>query len=499
MFHILSAFVGYGALCASAALLFGTFKITYNLFFHPLRRYPGPKTWAATRLAWAVSMQSGNLHRRLHELHQEYGPIVRIAPNELSYIDARAWKDIFMSHTGDKVITKNGTWGKQPPGAPESIMSINEAAHTRHRRALMGAFTEHAVAEHAPILEYFVGLMISKFKEQAAVDGQAVVNIISWLDFLTFDISGALSFGESFDCVKNGKAHPWVDITIAFGKGSTLVAAVNFFSPLDKLLKLAIPRSILKKVEYHKAIAKAKVQQRLSVQDGTKSQDYVYSILQYNRQKGEVKISQEELEVDMSLLIFAGAETTSAAMASIFNALLRHPSALRKVEDEVRKNFQHEDEIKVETVAHLEYLTAVIEESVRLYPPASLGIPRVIPKGGENICGQWVPGDTFVSLNQYPAYRSPSNFNSPDSFVPERFTPQTPFPTDNMSAFQPFSTGRHKCLGQKLAMAEMRLTIARILFSFDINAAQEVRDFAEQQTFFVWQRKPLNIGLKLRE
>ena len=48
-------------------------------------------------------------------------------------------------------------------------------------------------------------------------------------------------------------------------------------------------------------------------------------------------------------------------------------------------------------------------------------------------------------------------------------------------------------------MAEMRLTIARILFSFDISAAQEVRDFAEQQTFFVWQREPLNIGLKLRE
>jgi cytochrome P450 len=159
-------------------------------------------------------MQSGHLHHELHKMHQKYGPIVRIAPDELSYIDSCAINDIYGTHHGHASFIKNNVWAKQDESkTPASIVSWDEPTHLRNRRALTGAFTEHAVTEYAPILETLVGTMIGKFRERIdAANGRTTVNMVEWLNWLLFDISGALSFGESFDSVKNGSAHPWVSI-----------------------------------------------------------------------------------------------------------------------------------------------------------------------------------------------------------------------------------------------------------------------------------------------
>lgn len=165
---------------------------------------------------WAYSMQSGDLHHNLHKMHQKYGPIVRIAPDELSYIDPRAISDIYGTHHDRAPFIKNNVWAKQQESkAPTSIVSWDEATHLRNRRALTGAFTEHAITEYVPILESLVGKMIEKFRERIdASDGKTTVDMVEWLNWLLFDISGALSFGESFDSVKNGKAHPWVSVKL---------------------------------------------------------------------------------------------------------------------------------------------------------------------------------------------------------------------------------------------------------------------------------------------
>lgn len=84
----------------------------------------------------------------------------------------------------------------------------------------------------------------------------------------------------------------------------------------------------------------------------------------------------------------------------------------------------------------------------------------------------------------------------PDAFVPERFLPNSPFPSDRLDAFEPFLTGRHKCIGQRLAMTIMRLTLAKLMFAFDIKAVGDVRDFGEQNTYIFWEKKPLRVELR---
>lgn len=376
-------------------------KIVYNLHLHPLRCYPGPKLWAATRITWACAMQFGNYHKRLHAMHERYGHVVRVAPDELSFIEPQAWKDIF----GNRNITKNSTWtGNQEKDHPISIVSTDEATHLRNRRALTGAFTEHAIAEHASVLENLVQVMIEQFKE-AVSHGErpSVVNAVDWFNWLTFDISGALSFGKSFESVRSGRAHPWVDISCNFGKGIALMASINFFYPMNKVLKLAMPRSVMEKMRYHKQLAHEMLLQRLSMGHKTNAQDYVGSIMAYNEEKGEVKIPQEEIEANMTLLIFAGSETTSSAMSAILTEMLRSPEALRKATEEVRSAFATEEAITVASTAKLEYLTAIIQEGIRMGPPAAVGVPRVVQKGGATIVGQYVPAGVSLPTSLYSA------------------------------------------------------------------------------------------------
>lgn len=70
-------------------------KLVYNLFLHPLRHYPGPWGAGATRVYYLWYDVRGHSHRKVTEWHQKYGPVVRIAPDELSYTDSRAWSAIY--------------------------------------------------------------------------------------------------------------------------------------------------------------------------------------------------------------------------------------------------------------------------------------------------------------------------------------------------------------------------------------------------------------------
>jgi cytochrome P450 len=348
-------------------------------------------------------MQSGDLHRKLRQIHDKYGPVVRIAPDELSYIDPTALKDIY----GNRNIPKSGVWtGQEEKDHPMSIVSTDEHTHLKNRRALAGAFTEHAIEEHAAVLESLIDLMMNKLKESVeSGQGRTVADITDWFNFLTFDIGGALSFGESFDSVKNGRAHPWVEISTSFGKGLALMASINFFRPLDKLLKLAMPKKVIAKMQYHKQLAHERFDQRLAMEHKSKAQDYVGSIIAYNEEKGETKIPKEEIEANMTVLIFAGSDTTSSAMAAILTQLLQNSDALTKLQEEVRSNFGSEGDITVASSAHLGYLTAVIQEGIRMGPPVAVSIPRLIPKAGALISGKHVPAS--VSGHNHQSTKTP--------------------------------------------------------------------------------------------
>lgn len=138
---------------------------------------------------------------------------------------------------------------------------------------------------------------------------------------------------------------------------------------------------------------------------------------------------------------------------------------------------------------------AVFKEGLRFYPPVAGEMPRVVPKGGATIAGQFVPHGTVVAAAQYAMNHAPRNFADSFSFQPERFLTPDKFPTDNFDVLQPFSTGPRNCVGKNLAYAEMRTLLARLVWNFDLELTDPEDNWMDQKVFFLWTKPPLSVKL----
>jgi hypothetical protein len=106
----------------------------YAAFLHPLSKYPGPRLWAMSKIPYDRRLLRGDLPYKIAELHEKYGPVVRIAPDELSYITDTSWNDIYGKTPGLAPLVKS-PGGMQPPpkGIHGLLTAPSEADHTRMR------------------------------------------------------------------------------------------------------------------------------------------------------------------------------------------------------------------------------------------------------------------------------------------------------------------------------------------------------------------------------
>jgi cytochrome P450 len=171
-----------------------------------------------------------------------------------------------------------------------------------------------------------------------------------------------------------------------------------------------------------------------------------------------------------------------------------------------------------------------IQEALRLYPPVPVGVPRVVTSPGKTVLGHFLPPDARVSVHHYASCRSAANFARPDEFAPERWLSASAFGSagcaggtgkeggggvadggagdasgaggggvfanDRREAMQVFGFGPRNCLGQNMAMHEMRLVLARVFFRFDLEVCEESRGWTEQRAFVLWEKKPLFCRLR---
>jgi cytochrome P450 len=99
----------------------------------------------------------------------------------------------------------------------------------------------------------------------------------------------------------------------------------------------------------------------------------------------------DKLSSNAGLLIVAGSETTATLLCGATYLLTRNPDAMSKLAQEVRTTFQNKEDITLLSVNSLSYMLACLNETLRMYPPVSVGLPRIAPKGGATIAGLFVP------------------------------------------------------------------------------------------------------------
>ncbi|OBR08871.1 Cytochrome P450 ClCP1 [Colletotrichum higginsianum IMI 349063] len=467
--------------------------IIYNLFFHPLRHYPGPLLMRATRWGYCYKLINGTLPFDLLELHKKYGDVVRIAPDELAFWNARAWKEIMGHRTqGAPEFKKFARFYRPVPDQATNIINSEGSEHSRLRRQMAHGFSDRGLREQQPLIMKYVDLFIQRLHENSTKTDP--IDIMAWYNFTTFDIIGDLAFGEPFDCLENSEYHPWVKNIFESARLGSILQTANHFQPLRKLITKALATKSLQEArERNMGRAKEKLQRRMDVGKDGGRPDLIEGLL---KKKEELGLSFDELASNSNILIIAGSETTATLLTGLTYHLLCNPQCLAKLTNEVRSSFQKEEDIDMLSVGRLTYMLACIEEALRVYPPVPLGLPRVAPPGGATVSGKFVPENTIVAIHQWSVNHNEQNFKRPFEFHPERFLGDEEFSTDNKEALQPFHVGPRNCVGRNLSYSEMKLILARLIWNFDMELAAESRNWAEKQKIFIlWDKGPLRVRL----
>ncbi|KAK3395454.1 cytochrome P450 [Sordaria brevicollis] len=476
-------------------IIYMTITTIYNLYFHPLAKYPGPLLQRASSIPFSIRVTLGLLPFHTQALHDKYGPVVRIAPNHLSFTDVRAWKDIYGHMTGSRQGADE--MGKCKPLvrpihdlATNIISTGSREEHAGLRRALANGFSDASMRSQGPLIGKYVDLFITKLHEQGQ-EGKLPLNASNWFNCLTFDITGDLIFGMPFGALAGNGKHPWLQSILDTFSSVAPLQALSYVGlgwVVQVMWKIAGAGSFRKSMKSVDLMLEERLKMPLD------RGDLFEGLIQRQEKLG---LSFEQLSGNAWALVIAGSETTSTTLSGATFLLLQNPEVLKRVTQEVRTAFKSVDEININSVNKLPYMVAVLNETLRMYPPVTSNLPRVVPRGGAKVLGEYMPEGTIVDIQPWSMNHSRENWVDPWAFNPDRFLDdkETAKEKGNMlDALQAFSLGPRNCIGRNLAYVEMRWILARILFDFDLRGSPTTAKWIDRQkAYVVWERVPLDV------
>ena len=191
----------------------------------------------------------------------------------------------------------------------------------------------------------------------------------------------------------------------------------------------------------------------------------ILSLMMAARDENGQPMTNEELRDELMTLLFAGHETTATALAWAFYWIHSLPSVRQKLLQELDSLGENPDPMEI---FRLPYLSAVCQETLRIYPVAMLTFARQVLTPVELMGHQLEPG-TVVIGSIYLTHRREDLYPEPLQFKPERFLERQFSPYE----YLPFGGGSRRCIGLALAQLEMKLVLATILRDFDLVLAQK--------------------------
>ncbi|KAI0861523.1 benzoate 4-monooxygenase cytochrome P450 [Xylaria cubensis] len=463
------------------------YSIIYNLYFHPLRNVPGPKIAAISDIPHCWWFMGGRHPYEMLELHGKYGRAVRIAPNEVSFNSAQSWKDIYGARPGHEPFVKGHFYSGGSfagIGTTSIISERRPEVHRQMRNYLANAFSDRSILEQ----EEIVAASVDAFIHIAGVRGSRKegFNLSKTLQSLSFDITGDLSFGETFGALKTEEPHPWIFVSLNAMTQGEIVDVLNRFPILQKVVPVIMGKKLKKLTQDTKKNEELSIKAVESrVKRTTDRKDFLTRILE---DRDPSVVSNQQIAAHASDFVIAGSDTTATTLASLIYYLLRNPTVMSRLTEEIRTSFQSYEEITYNSTASLQYLRAALLEAMRIYPPVPMGLPRAVPEGGDTVDGVFLPGGVTVSTNPIATCLSNHNFHDPWSFKPERWIGKNE--CDDLECSQPFSLGTRGCMGRNLAWLSLRTISVKLIWVYDLELVNSSMDWHQESQMHTLWRKP---------
>ncbi|KIW05638.1 uncharacterized protein PV09_03509 [Verruconis gallopava] len=449
------------ALSATAsfyAIYFGTLFtsiVIYRAFFHRLRKYPGPFMARITNFYnVALTVPKIRYFVEVEKIHKRYGDYVRLGPRDLSIADVNA---IPVIH-GVGTKCRKGLWY----GAGEHVEGFSlhttrdKKDHRERRRIWDKAFNAKVLREYEPRINRHTAMLIQQLDDRVG----KTIHINEWANFYSFDVMGDIGFSKSFGMLEKGEEDQLIKTLHASMVGLGLFRNITWVTSI--MLRLPIIQKDLRNfMKWTSDVLKERKKTQPAEQD-------IFSHLLDPNDEG----IPLHLNADARLVIVAGSDTTAATLTWLFYELTKDPAQFKKLQKVVDDAVGDKDLLSCDDVANIPLLDGFINETLRLHPAVPSGVQRETPPEGITIGDKYIPGNIIIWQPIHTIQRDPRYFKEATVFRPERWLEdqQAEWIYDRR-AFIPFSTGSYKCIGNNLAMMEMRAVAANIVHKFDVVAA----------------------------
>ncbi len=459
-----------------------------------LAELPGPP--ALPLLGHALRLDASRLHLQLEAWGRRYGPLYRIRLRR----DCLVVGDpaVFAAALRDRPERfrrplLSGRIAREM-GFEEGLFFANDEVWRRQRRMVMAAFDPRHVRAYFPMLVQVAGRLQRRWR-QAARAGLAI-DLQADLMRYTVDAVAGLAFGAAVNTLESdddGIQRHLNRIFPALGRRSLALF------PYWRWLRLPADRALDRSVAAVKAaidgfIVEART--RLAADPARRAQPAnLLEAMIVAADEGESGVDDRDVAGNVLTMLLAGEDTTANTLAWTIHLLARHPAALQQAQEEVRGQIDDIAATDLDQIAALDYLDACASEAMRLKPVAPLQLVQAVR--ATELGGVAIAADTVVFGLMRHATLSDAYFAEAQAFRPERW-----LAADVRSAAKrvsmPFGAGPRMCPGRYLALLEIKLALAMLLGSFEIeSAAPEGGGAAAERLSF--SMAPVGLKLRLRE
>ncbi|OJJ03893.1 hypothetical protein ASPVEDRAFT_136407 [Aspergillus versicolor CBS 583.65] len=442
------AFIPAFALPLTAGYLVALFSsiAIYRAFFHRLHSFPGP-FWARTTKLWHLwKSRSSQNHFLLADLRQEYGEFVRTGPSEIT---------VFHPHVFSAVDGPSSKCGKAEwydllyPFTKSLVTSRTKEMHTIRRLVWKQGFTSKALRDGKDQTLSLIKQLDNCI--QADIRTGRVSELSDFVYWFSFDRMASYVLGHSFNMLLEQQ---WHYIIVLLQRALSILGPL---SPTPWLVQLAFrlgPRVwVIHDWFTMMEWCGGQLKQYKPATEACKSPSLAHYLLEDIR---ENPVHESWLAGDSLLAFVAGSEPTAGVLIGLFYELAKNPAQAEAIHREIT---QHEEN----DVLQCRHLKAVVYEALRLYPSLPTGGNRKTPRDeGITIAGVYIPPQTTIVAPKYAIGRSEICFESPNEFIPERWTTRPEMIRDR-AGFAPFGGGAHSCLGRALALNDMLLVTAHVV------------------------------------
>ncbi|KAI9806985.1 MAG: hypothetical protein M1833_002643 [Piccolia ochrophora] len=478
--------LAYGA---AGTFLYCVVGAIYRLYLSPLAKFPGPRLAAATfwyEFYYDV-IQRGKYTWHLGKLHEKYGPIVRINPFELHVNDPEFYEEVY---AGTTRTTDKWHWSAKMFGDGGSGFStVPHELHRRRRAALSPFFSKRSVHRVEPLIQKAVDNLCTRLSEFQEL-GEPVHLGYGWSAF-TADVITDYSFGKSFDLLKTPDLGTgFYDMIMAPSELTHLIKQFGWLFPVLEMM----PHWFVARTN-PPIMALIKIQQGMEEQvkmieskgpEEFKSENHptIFHELLTSNLPAEEK-TMRRMVYEGQTLVGAGTITTAHALKTITYHLIANPKTLRKLREELADSEPDVNtRLPLQRLEQLPYLSACINEGLRLGYGVSSRLQRVAPKQALTFQEWVIPPGTPVSMSSVYMHDNAKIFPDPREWQPERW-----LEGDAMVRLDkylvPFSKGTRACLGINLAYAELYLGIAGVFRQFELVLHDSSRvDVETEHDFF---------------